>query len=71
MTSIIPLIDTKKVPRKIRPATNPRLRNSVGSTTGWLLRRSLRTKSPKSTAESTISAKVHAGQPSSRPCTSG
>ena len=69
--SITPFIATKNEARKTTPATNPRLRNSERSITGWALRRSLTTKPAKTMAEAPIMRKHHSGQSCSRPWTSG
>ena len=69
--SITPFMATKNEARKTTPATKPRLRTSDCSMTGWAERRSLTTKSAKSTTEAPIITKHHAGQSCSRPCTSG
>jgi hypothetical protein len=59
----------------IRPPVNPRLRNRLGTTSGSpparRLRDSYQPKNPKTATAAAIETNVHAGQPSSRPWTSG
>ena len=66
-----PVSAVKKAAMTTRPTTKLRFWNSDGSMTGWALRRSDQTNSAKTPSEPIMRTQVQAGQPSSRPWTSG
>ena len=66
-----PVSAVKKVAMTTRPTTKLRFWYSDGSMTGWSLRRSDQTNRARTTSEPTMRTHVQAGQPSSRPWTSG
>jgi hypothetical protein len=72
MTMHSPAKPAKNAMPTARPDVYARLRSRLGSIIGVpCVRRSAIAKTPSSATPAAIRPKAHAGQPSSRPCTSG
>ncbi len=66
-----PVSAVKNAAMTTSPTTKLRFWNSDGSMTGWSLRRSDQTNSARTPSDPIMRTQVQAGQPSSRPWTSG